>query len=167
MDVRAMRTGELLTGLSAIGLLIVMFADWFGGASAWQSLTIGRVALALTAVLGLALVVLTVISRSVAMASSAAAITVGFGTLTLLYAFYRVVVNEPGSNGAVAVHLAAPIGLALVFGVVAGAWRSMADERTRAAGSLRQTERVLAVRGAPRPAPPERDPSRARRPEQA
>lgn len=167
MDVRRIRSGELLAGLSAIGLLVIMFADWFGGASAWESLMIGRVALALTALLGLALVLLTVMSRSVAMASSAAAITVGFGSLTLLYAFYRVVVNEPGSNGAVAVHLAAPIGLALVLGVVAGAWRSMADERTRAAVSLRQTERVLAVRGAPRPAPPERDPSRPRRPGRA
>jgi hypothetical protein len=160
-----MRAGELLAGLSAIGLLLlVMFADWFGGASAWESLTIGRVALALTALLGLTLAVLTVTSRSVAMATSAAAITVGCGTLTLLYAFYRVVVNEPGSNDVVTVHPAALIGLALVFGVVAGAWRSLADERTRAAASLRQTERVLEVRGGPRPAPPARDPSRARRP---
>jgi hypothetical protein len=164
MDMRRMRTGELLTGLSAVALLAVMFADWFGGASAWQALTIGRVALALTALLGLTIVVLTVTSRSVAMASSAAAITVGFGSLTLLYAFVRVVVDEPGNNAAVAVHPAAVIGLALVFGIVAGAWRSMADERTGAGDSLRQTERVLAVRGAPRPAPPQRDPSRPRRP---
>jgi uncharacterized membrane protein len=161
---RRMRTGELLAGLSAIGLLAVMFADWFGAASAWESLTVGRLALALTALLGLTLVVLTMTSRSVAMASSAAAITVGFGSLTLLYALYRVGIDEPGRNAAVAVHSPALIGLALVLGIVAGAWRSMADERTGAGASLRQTERVLAVRGAPRPAPPRRDPSRTRRP---
>lgn len=158
-----MRSGELIAGLSAIGLLAAMFADWFGGASAWETLTIGRVALVLTALLGLTLVVLTVTSRSVAVASSAATITVAFGSLTLLYVFYRVVINEPGSNAAVDVDSAALLGLALVFGIVAGAWRSMADERTGAGASLRQTERVLAVRGAPRSPPPRRDPSRSRR----
>ena len=158
-----MRAGELLAALSALGLLAVMFADWFGPASAWETLTVGRVALALTALLGLTIVVLTVTSRSVAMASSAAAITVGFGAITLLYALYRVGIDEPGRNETVVVGTPALIGLALVVGVVAGAWWSMADERTAAADSVRQTERVLAVRGAPRPAPPERDPSRARR----
>jgi hypothetical protein len=98
------------------------------------------------------------------MASSAAAISVGFGSLTALYALYRVGIDEPGRNAAVVVHPAALVGVALVLGIVAGAWRSMADERTDAAASLRQTERVLAVRGAPRPAPPRRDPSRTRRP---
>jgi hypothetical protein len=164
MDLRRMRTGELLAGLSAVGLPAIMFADWFGPASAWETLTVGRVALALTALLGLTIVVLTITSRSVAMATSAATITVGVGAVTLLYAFYRVAVDEPGRNEAVAVHPAALIGLAFVLGIVAGAWWSMADERTGATASLRQTERVLAVRGAPRSAPPERNPSRARRP---
>ena len=159
-----MRGGELLAGASSVALLLVMFAPWFGDASAWEGLTIGRVPLALTAVLGLTLVALTVTSRSVALASSAAAITVGFGALTSLYACYRVAVNEPGPNALVTVRPAALIGLALVFAIVAGAWRAMADERTGAAASLRQTERVLAVRGAPRPPPPERDPQRAARP---
>jgi hypothetical protein len=44
--------------------------------------------------------------------------------------------------------------------IIAGAWRALADERTGSTISLRQTERVLAVRGAARPAPPERDPGR-------
>ena len=121
MDVRRLRTGELLAGLSAIGLLAVMFGDWFDGASAWEALTVGRVALALTALLGLALVLLTVMSRSVAMASSAAAITVGVGGLTLLYALYRVGIDEPGRNADVAVHTEALIGLVPVLGIVAGA----------------------------------------------
>ena len=39
-----------------------------------------------------------------------------------------------------------------MLGVIAGAWRALADERTDSAVSLRQTERVLAVRGAAAPA---------------
>jgi hypothetical protein len=46
-----------------------------------------------------------------------------------------------------------------MLAILAGAWRTLADERLGAGDSLRQTERVLAVRGAARPAPPERDPA--------
>jgi uncharacterized membrane protein len=109
---------------------------------------------------GLTVAVLTVTSRTVAMACSAAAVTVGVGALALLLVVYRVVVNEPGPNATVTVDLGAYLGLLLVLAIVAGAWRTLSDERTGAAASLRQTERVLAVRGAPRPPPPARDPGR-------
>lgn len=92
------------------------------------------------------------------MACSAAAITVGVGTLTLLALLYRIAINEPGPDAGADIGLSAYLGLLCVMGCVAGAWRTLADERTNAVPSLRQTERVLAVRGAPRPAPPARDP---------
>jgi hypothetical protein len=160
MDLRRLRSGELLAGLGAAGLLLDMFLSWFGGRSAWQSMPIGRVVLVALVVCGLTIVVLTVTSRTVAMACSAAAITVGVGGLALLLVVYRVVVDEPGPNATVAVRTGAYVGLALVLGVVVGAWRTLADERTGTAASLRQTERVLAVRGAPRKPPPARDPGR-------
>ncbi len=162
MELRRLRSGELLAGLSAIGLLAVMFMDWFGGVDGWEALTFLRVALVITALLALAIVVLTV-SRTVAMACSAAAITVGFGALTFLLLLFRVAVNEPGTDAAGEIGLGAYLGLLLVLGCVAGGWRTLADERTSAALSVEQTERVLAVRGASRPAPPARDPSRPER----
>lgn len=162
MDLRRLRSGELLAGFSAVTLLAVMFMDWFGGATAWDALTFVRVALVITALLALSIVVLTV-TRTVAMACSAAGITVGVGSITLLLLLYRVVINEPGPNAVVDIGPGAYVGVLLVFGAVAGAWRTLADERTTAAASIEQTERVLAVRGAPRPAPPERDPSRPER----
>ncbi|MEJ7797096.1 MAG: hypothetical protein WKF42_01260 [Solirubrobacteraceae bacterium] len=160
MDLRGLRSGELLAGASAAGLLVVTFLAWFGESSAWQSMAIARVVLVALVLSALTLVVLTVTSRTVAMACSAAVITVGTGTLALLLVVYRVIVNEPGPNAVVTVELGAYLGLLLVLGVIAGAWRTLADERTRAPASLRQTERVLAVRGPPRPAPPARDPAR-------
>jgi len=159
MGLRRLRSGELLAGAGAVGLIGSMFNDWFGGENAWHSLTLLRVPLALVALLALAVVVLTV-SRTVAMACSAAAITVGVGALTLLLLLYRIVINEPGPDAAADIGSDAYVGLVFVFGCVAGAWRALADERTNAAASRRQTERVLAVRGAPRPAPPARDPDR-------
>jgi len=163
VNLTRLRTGELLVGLCAAGLLIVMFLPWFGDSSAWESMAIARVALVALVLCGLTVAVLTVTSRTVAMACSAAAITVGVGALALLLTLYRVVVNEPGSNALVTVELGAYVGLALVLGVIAGAWRTLADERTGAPASLRQTERVLAVRGGPRTAPPARDPARPTR----
>lgn len=161
MDPRRLRSGELLAAVSAVGLLAAMFLDWFRGESAWETLTAGDVLLLAVAALALTLVVLTVSARPVAMAGSAASITVGVAALTLLYLLYRIVVNEPGTDASGEVGIGAYLGLLLVLGCAAGAWRALADERTDASASLQQTERVLAVRGAPRPAPPERDPSRA------
>ena len=160
MDARRLGGGELLAGASAVSLLVVMFLDWFGGRSAWEALTIGRILLVAVVLLALTLVVLTLAARPVAMAASAASITVGFTALVVLYLLYRIGVNEPGPDAGADIALGAYLGLLLVLGCGAGAWRALADERTGTPASLRQTERVLAVRGAPRPPPPERDPSR-------
>jgi hypothetical protein len=159
VDLRRLRSGELLAGASAGALAVVMFSDWFGGESAWETMAIARVVLVALVLCALALLVLTV-SRTVAMATSAATITMAVGCVALLLVLYRVVVNEPGPNATVSIDLGAYLGLALVLGVMAGAFRALADERTRAPASLRQTERVLAVRGAPREPPPPREPGR-------
>jgi len=159
MDLRRLRAAELLAGLSAAGLLLALSLAWFSGRSGWSSLPIVRVFLVALALCALTLVILTV-SRTVAMACSAATITVGVGAITLPLVLYRVGLNEPGTNAAVTVEPSAYLGLALVLGIVAGAWWALADERTHASASLRQTEQVLAVRGAPREPPPARDPNR-------
>ncbi len=163
MDVRRLRSGELLAGAGAVGLALVMFLDWFGARSAWQSMAIARALLVALIACALTIVVLTVTSRTVALACSAAAITVGAGALALLPVAYRVLLNEPGPNAEVAVQSGAYLGLLLVLATIAGAWRTLSDERTRTSASLEQTERVLAVRGPPRRPPPGRDPGRTAR----
>jgi hypothetical protein len=160
MDLRRLRSGELVVAAGTAGLVIVMFLDWFGGRSAWETLTLGRLLLVVTVALGATLVVMTLSRRAVSMATSAATVTIGVGTLALLYLLYRVGIDEPGRNGLVSVDAGAYAGLACVLAIVGGAWRTLDDERTQAAASLEQTERVLAVRGAARPPPPERDPTR-------
>lgn len=156
MDLRRLRGGELLATAGAIGLAVVLFVDWFGGRSGWSTLTVGRVLLVLTIALALTFVVITLSARAVSMATSSATVTVGFGTLTLLYLLVRVGIDEPGVNALVSVDAGAYLGVLCVVGIIAGAWRALADERTASPVSLDQTERVLAVRGAARPAPPER-----------
>jgi hypothetical protein len=160
MDVRRLGGGELLAAVSAVGLLAVMFLEWFGGRSAWEALTIGRILLVAVALLALTLVVLTLTARPFAMAASAASITVGVTALAVLLLLFRIIVDEPGPDAGAAIGIGAYLGLLFVLGCGAGAWRALADERTDTPASLRQTERVLAVRGAPRPPPPERHPKR-------
>ena len=157
MDPRRLRSGELLAAAGAIGLAVVLFTDWFGGRSGWSTLTVGRVLLVLTIALALTFVVITLSARAVSMATSSATVTIGFGTLTLLYLLFRVGIDEPGPNALVSVDTGAYLGLLCVIAIIAGAWRALADERTRSTISLDQTERVLAVRGAARAAPPASD----------
>ena len=160
MDPRRLRSGELVVAMGATGLAVVMFLGWFGGRSAWETLTLGRLLLLVTIALGATSVVMTLSRRAVSMATSAATVTIGVGTLALLYLLYRVGIDEPGRNGLVSIDAGAYAGLACVLAIVGGAWRTLDDERTQATASLEQAERVLAVRGAPRPPPPERDPKR-------
>jgi len=160
MDARGLRSGELITGLGAAGLALAMFMDWFGGRSAWETLTVGRVLLVLTIALALTFVFIKLSARAVSMATSSATVTVAVATLTLLYLLIRVGIDEPGRNGEVSIDGGAYLGFACLLLILGGAWRTLADERTGAATSLRQTERVLAVRGPAREAPPARDPGR-------
>ena len=119
----------------------------------------------MTIALAATLVVITLRKRAVSMAMSAATVTIGVGAIALLYLLYRVGIDEPGRNGLVSVDAGAYLGLACLLLILTGAWRTIADERTGATASLRQTERVLAVRGAPRPPPAVRDPQRGEQPE--
>lgn len=162
MDLGRLRTGELLAGGSAAALLVVLFAlDWFSfseaGATGWEALEVVRFLLLAVAGLAFTLVALTVLARPVAMPVAAAVILTGTAAIATLVVFFRVGLNEPGPNEFVEVELGAYLGLALTAAIAAGGWRTMQDERTNAPDSIRQTERVLAVRGAPRPVPDEPD----------
>lgn len=160
MDLGRLRGGELLTGLGAIGLLVVLSLDWYGSESGWDSLEILRILFAAQALAALTLIGLTVLARPVAIPVAATVMTLVFSLFAVLCALYRVGIDQPGSYGPSDVDVAAYVGLACVTAVAVGAWRALADERTHSTASRRQAERVLAVRGAPRPPPPERDPDR-------
>ena len=160
MDVRRLRSGELVTALAGAGLAVALFADWFGGRSGWSTMTLGRFLLVLTIALALTLVVVTLRAGTVSMALTIAVVTVGVGTLTLLYLLYRVGIDEPGRNALVSVDAGAYLGLLCGLAILTGTLGAIADERTDSAISLRQTERVLSVRGQARPAPPASDEAR-------
>lgn len=168
MELSRLRLGEVVAGAGAATLLVALLAlDWFefsgAAASGWDSLELLRFLLLVVVALAFTLVALTLLARPVAIPVAAAVVTTGTAIVAVLALLYRVGLDEPGDNALVEVELGAYIGLAAVTAVAAGGWRTMQDERMATETSRRQTDRVLAVRGAPRPPPPERDPERPSR----
>jgi hypothetical protein len=140
--VRRIRRGEALLGIGAIGLLGLMFADWFSGGgtscTGWSSLGWALVAM-IVALIAMALVTVatTVAPVRPAVPVAAGVITAAFSILTLLVALVRVLVAQPDlglglSNAAVSIDTAGYLGLVALVLIVAGAWITIGDERTGA-----------------------------------
>ena len=165
-----LRRGELVAGAGALLLLVTLFMHWYTGSDGyylpqdgWGSVGwLVLIPVVLAIAVALALVVATLIERD----STAIPVAIGVVTVPLgLLATPAVVVRllaEPGlgsglTDAQVEVELPAFLGLAGAVAILVGAWIAIGDERTDSAAAREQTERALAVRGAPRPVPPPRD----------
>jgi len=136
------RGGEALTAVGAIGLFVLLFADWFEGggvsASGWSSLGWALVVLLAGVILvALVLLVATVARAKPAVIVGSAVITVALGIVTFPIALIRVLVTQPDldlglGNGDVAVQAPGYLGLVALVLTAAGAWVTLADERTNA-----------------------------------
>jgi hypothetical protein len=171
---RGLRSGEVLAGAGALALFVLLFLDWFEPAlpsrvtetsgrvvgpephlSGWTSLGWPMlVLLLLVIVLALWLAAATAFAGTVSQPVAAGVLLSAIGALALGALVMRVLVVQPGlglglPNGQVDVRLPAYLGIAAAALIVAGAWRSMADERTDAPESAYEPPPA-------RPAPPER-----------
>lgn len=169
MKLSRLRFGEITALVGAAGLAVLLAFDWFYASTPDARLgahesgirALGWFAdlvLVFAVLLGVALAVFTVTHR-------ATGIPVMLGVLTTLFGFLGVIVilvrlvAQPGlgieaANDEVDLEPAAIFGALAAALILLGGWRTMADERTDAKESAEQTEDVLRVRGAPRPAPP-------------
>jgi phosphatidylglycerophosphate synthase len=164
-----LRLGEWVALAGAVALLVLLALPWYaydGPATGGEPAQTGLgglgwalVALVLLAVLtALAFVAATAAERSPMGPIALNVVAVALGVIALLALLVRLVV-EPGLGVAAPdgdVGLRAPAWLAplAALAMLLGAWRALADERTDTAEAREQTERVLRVRGAARPAPP-------------
>ena len=169
MKLSRLRSGEAIALAGAVALIVLLALDWFFlstpdariGAHESGIRSVGWFAdlLLFFAILSaLALAVFTVTLRATAVPVMLGVLTTLFGAIAFLTVLFRLIF-QPGLGveaGNADVEVEWPAYLALVAtGLIAfGGWRTMADERTHSAESLDQTEDVLRVRGAPRPAPP-------------
>ena len=169
-----LRSGEVLAGAGAVALFVLLFLDWFEPRirpritetsgrvvgpeqhlSGWTSLGWAMlVLLLLVIVLAVWLAAATLFAGTVSQPVAAAVLLSAAGALALGALVIRVAVVQPGlgtglPNDQVDVRLPAYLGIAALAVLVAGAWRSMADERTGAPESAYEPPPA-------RPAPPER-----------
>jgi hypothetical protein len=140
--VRRIRLGEALAAIGAIGLFVLLFADWFEGGgvsrSGWSSLGWGLVVLLVVVMAVAAVMVVSTVARAKpAIIVGSAVTTAVVGIVTLLIALVRVLVTQPDlelglGNSAVTIQTAGYLGILALGLITAGAWITLADERTDA-----------------------------------
>jgi hypothetical protein len=126
--VRALRGGELLAGAGAIGLLAALFLDWSAGRDGWSALGWLMVVLLVLAALAALWLVTATARRRVTQSVTAGVVATPVAALVFLVLLVRVLVLGD-------LELGAWLGLLFTALIPAGAWWSMADERTGAAES--------------------------------
>ena len=151
MDLRRLRAGEWIAALSGVALLMSLFLPWYGAgpedeASGWQALAAADIALALVAVFGVSLLVVTVSQRVPAVPIALSAIVTLVGLIGVLLVLVRLA-NLPG--GFDDRELGVWLALLAAIGITAGSALAMGDERLSPEG--RHTD----LTGRPTPAPPE------------
>jgi hypothetical protein len=143
------RVGEWVAALGAVGLLVLLFFDWFGGGpnfvetfkangngtgphlSGWGALGWFMDVLLCVAIFGgLALSYMTVKRVSPAWPVGAGVLTWVLGTLIFLVLLVRVTIAQPGVDALVSVQLPAYLGLLCALLIPVGGFLSLRDERT-------------------------------------
>ena len=174
MELSRLRTADLIAGVGGVALLVTLFLTWYsaGGSAtlggreievslnltAWEAFSITDVILALTALSGIGLAVLTASRRSPALPVAAAVITTTLGALATLLVFYRIL-NQPGPNEFLEVKFGAFLGFLSVLAVAVGGFRAIRDEEGEEAPIPTDVRPAPAPVGPSEPTPPpEADP---------
>lgn len=168
MSLARLRLGEIIAAVSAVGLLVVLGADWFElrskvaivGATSTGYASLGWFADALlifAALTCLSLAAATVFERAPKTPVGIQTIAVVATFVGLICVSLRLIFQPSLGVGAddTSVDLMPGAYLGFVFSLLmfVGAWISIGDERTGSRFSKEQTERVLNLPGVDRPVP--------------
>jgi hypothetical protein len=141
--------GEIISALSALALLVLMFAfAWFGLAvtarpstdnaamssaeDAWNGLTIVRWLMLLTIIVTLGSVALHARQRHHGARTDTSRWIAGLGTLTAVLLVYRVLIDLPSPRDITDQKLGAYLGVLAAIGIAFGGFVSIGEERARA-----------------------------------
>lgn len=160
MDLRRLRAGEWIAGISGLVLLVALFLPWYGddagSRTGWESLGALDVLLAVVALSALAIPVVTALERVPAVPLAHQSLTTLAGMVAVLLVLIRVL-NMP--DWASERDWGLWVGLAATLGIVAGGLLAMRDERLSRGG------RPTDLTGVPVAAQPEIETLPAPRPE--
>jgi hypothetical protein len=157
--------GELLSAVSALALLAIMFAtEWYGVAgvpdpsyarpavstaeNGWNGLTDIRWVIVVTIVAAVGSVFLHASQREHGTKTDTSRLVAALGALTSVLLIYRVLIALPGDGRVLDQKLGAVLGLACALGIAWGGYESVREQRLRAgAGPARARRRVRLRRG--------------------
>jgi carbon starvation protein CstA len=147
MDLRRLRVGEWVVGVSGLALLVALFLPWYGGArTGWEAFAVVDVILAAIALAAIAVPLVTATHRVPAIPLAVESLTALAGMVGLLLVLVRVL-NLPGdAHGR---EWGLWVALAAALGIVAGCLVAMRDERRSPAG--RHTDLSGVPVSSPRP----------------
>lgn len=179
-DVRRLRQGEQIMGISAVLLFFFMFLPWYGysvkGASAtgvdrtanrsaWQAFSFIDLYLLITIVAALGLVILVMSQRSVALPVAGSVIVTALGGLGVLFILFRIV-SKPdvcaagfcaGNLFDRSLKFGVLLGLLGAGGIVFGGLRAMRDEGETFGDAAQRLQGVGGAGAPPAGTPPQGD----------
>ena len=136
MDLRRLRAGEWIAGISGLVLLVALFLPWYGNdagsRTGWESLGALDVLLALVALSALAIPIVTAFQRVPAVPLAHQALTTLVGVLAALLVLGRVL-KMP--DWAASREWGLWVALAATLGIVVGGFLAVRDERLTSDGT--------------------------------
>ena len=149
MNVHRLRIGDWITGIGGLVLLLSLWMPWYavsdGTLSAWAAFGLIDLWLALTALLAIAVPVVTALKDSPAVPVALDVITWAVALIATLLVLFRLLA-EPHSDVVTGREWGLLVGGLALLTALAGAWLAMRDE---SAPGIRQPERFE-----PMPVPP-------------
>jgi hypothetical protein len=141
--------GELTSAVSALGLLVCLFAtEWYGVAgvpdpsaarpavsgtqTGWEGLSVVRWVVLVTALAALGSVLLHASQRRHGAKTDTSRVIAGLGGLTTLLLVYRVLIRLPSPDRVIDQKLGAVLAMACAVGITLGGYESIAEHRLRA-----------------------------------
>ena len=133
MSTARIRPADAMTGACGLALLVLLFLDWYtlpqGGVSAWGAFGVLDFLLALTALLAIAVPVITAARDSPAWPVATLVVATALAVLTGLFLLYRLL-DQPGLDPEVGVAAAGWLGPVALLGLFMSAAIALRDERS-------------------------------------
>ena len=153
--------GELISAVSALALLVILFAtEWYGVAgvpdpsaarpalsgveSGWNGLPVVRWVILLTVLVAVGSVILHASQRAHGNRTETGLAVFALGVLTSLLLVYRVLIALPSSEKVLDQKLGAVLGLAFALGIALGGHESLVELRDRRRATPRVRHRARA-----------------------
>jgi hypothetical protein len=130
VDLRRVRHGEWIAGISGAALIVALFLSWYSNSAGdtvngWEAFAVVDIVVTVTALFGMALAVGAATQRSPAVPQSVGALTVPIALIASVLVVIKALALPAGAEGR---EIGLWIGLVAVVGVLIGAWRSIGDQ---------------------------------------